>query len=119
MVKLKVDLPKGFFKEEIRDGYKISAKMKKVWAVELDMLIEFDRVCGQLGLKYFLDSGTLLGAVSNHKFVPWDDDIDVIMLRKDYDALIRKGATCFKQPYFLQCAYTDKNDFRTHAQLRT
>ena len=118
MVDLKIKLPKGFLNEEIRNGYVVSSQMKEVWAIELDLLVEFDRVCKEIGVKYFLDSGTLLGAVRHKGFIPWDDDIDVSMLREDYDRLVQRGPSLFKAPYFFQCAYTDEGYYRFHAQLR-
>ena len=114
----KINLSNDFFEEEIRYGYAIASETKKLWAVELDLLCEFDRVCKKLNLRYFLDSGTLLGAVRDGKFIPWDNDIDIVMLRKDYDILLDKGMSEFKKPYFLQSAYSDKNYIRAHAQLR-
>lgn len=118
MVKIKIDLPDSFFAEEERWGYVTPAAMKQVWAVELDLLCEFDRVCKKLGLRYFLDSGTLLGAVRDGRFIPWDDDIDVIMLREDYDRLTALGPAEFKEPMFLQNAYTDIDYRRGLSQLR-
>lgn len=118
MVDIKIELPDSFFAEEERCGYVTSAAMKQVWAVELDLLCEFDRVCKKLGLQYFLDSGTLLGAVRDGRFIPWDDDIDVIMLREDYDRFTALGPAEFKEPLFLQNAYTDVDYRRGLTQLR-
>ena len=54
----------------------------------LKLLLRFDAFCREHGLRYSLDSGTLLGAVRHKGFIPWDDDIDVSMPRPDYDRLI-------------------------------
>lgn len=106
------------FDEEERYGYITSKKMKKVWKVELDMLEEFDRVCKKYNLTYFADSGTLLGIARDNRFIPWDDDIDLVMKRKDYDKLMEIGPKEFKHPYFFQSTFTEKNFIRVHSQIR-
>ena len=108
MVDLNIKLPESFLQEEERDGYLVSAKMKELWAVQLDLLCELDRVCKKYGLKYILDFGTLLGAIRHKGYIPWDDDLDVSMLREDYDKLMEVGPKEFKHPYFLQNQITDK-----------
>ena len=118
MVKTKISFPENFFHEETRNGYTVTSEMKKVWAVELDLLSELDRVCKKLELKYFLFAGTMLGAVRDQRFIPWDDDIDVIMLREEYDKLLEFGPAEFSDPYFLQTGYTDVGYFRASSQLR-
>ena len=53
----------------------------------LKLLNKFIEVCDAHNLNWFVDSGTLLGCVRKGKMIPWDDDIDIIMPRKDYDLL--------------------------------
>ena len=61
--------------------------LKELQQILLDILVYLDKVCRENNLKYFMVDGTLLGAVRHKGFIPWDDDIDVWMPRKDYDKL--------------------------------
>ena len=74
-----------FFYDEVQDGFYIPGIMKRAWGAGLTILSEIDRICNQYDIPYYADGGTLLGAVRNGQFIPWDDDIDIMMLRKDYD----------------------------------
>ena len=109
---------KEFLNEEVRYGYTVSSTMKRVWACELNLLEEFSRVCNKHSLRFWIDSGTLLGAIRHKGFIPWDDDIDVVMLREDYDKLVSISDSEFKKPYLFQTAYNEKQFVRGHAQLR-
>lgn len=111
-------LPEGFLSEEVRCNYLVSAKMKKAWAIEMELLEVFMQVCEKHGLRYFVDAGTLIGAVRHQGFIPWDDDVDVVMPREDYDKLFEVAREEFKHPYFFQTALTEDKFYRTHAQLR-
>lgn len=64
--------------------------LDEIKAIELDILVNFDEYCKKQGLYYTLAGGTLLGAVRHKGFIPWDDDIDVMMPRSDYNKLIEK-----------------------------
>lgn len=118
MVKLNIELPEHFLEEEVRDGYTISSEMKKVWAVELDLLNEFMRVCRKHDISFFAAGGTILGAVRHKGFIPWDDDIDLMMMRSEYKRLCKIARSEFKHPYFFQTEETDPGSYRGHAQLR-
>lgn len=118
MVNLKIKLPEGFLDEEVRDGFTVTTERKKIWAVELDLLVEALRVCNKYGLKVWADSGTMLGAVRHKGFIPWDDDIDLAISREDYEKLCEIGPREFRYPYFFQTEDTDPGAGRGHAQLR-
>ena len=115
---VKIKLPDDFFDEETRSGYTVSRQMKEVWAVELDLLSELLRVCRKHNIQISALFGTLLGAVRHQGFIPWDDDIDMGMLREDYEKLCEVAPVEFQEPYFFQTEYTDHGSLRGHAQLR-
>lgn len=118
MVDLNITLPESFLEEEVRCEYTVPVQMKKVWAVELDLVSQLVTVCQKHDLKFWADAGTLLGAVRHKGFIPWDDDMDVVMFRKDYDRLLEIAVQEFTYPYFLQTYHNQENYFRGHAQLR-
>ena len=93
--------------KEIRDGFEISTEMKRVWAVEMELLKKLLEVCRKYNLRIWAEGGTLLGAVRHKGFIPWDDDIDMAMPREDYDKLQAIAKVEFKYPFFFQSGYTD------------
>ena len=59
--------------------------LRSIQLVELEMLKEVDRICKKHKITYAIIAGTLLGAVRHGGFIPWDDDLDVAMLRPEYE----------------------------------
>ena len=74
----------------------------------LDILIEFDRICRENGIKYSLAYGTLLGAVRHKGFIPWDDDVDVMMDRENFNKFCKIQDKVIKEEYFFQSKQTEK-----------
>ena len=87
--------------------------------VELEMLIEVDRICRKNNIKYSIMYGTLLGAVRNGGFIPWDDDCDVVFKRDEYEKFFE---ACKKDldtsKFFLQEHRTDPNYLFGYGKLR-
>ncbi|MBD5540910.1 MAG: LicD family protein [Lachnospiraceae bacterium] len=80
-----MEFPKSFFEDEVRDGFYVPSMMKRAWAAQLEVLEDIEKVCRKHNIHYQADYGTLIGAIRHGGFIPWDDDMDISMLRKDYD----------------------------------
>ena len=83
----------------------------------LDILKKFDAICQKHHIPYWLDSGTLIGAVRHGGFIPWDDDIDVCVLLKDYKKLRKILVKELSTPYLFQDSKTDKTFHRAWARI--
>ena len=92
--------------------------LKKLHVVEIDILKEIDRICKKYNIKYFLCGGSLLGSIRHEGFIPWDDDIDIGMIREDYE----KFKTAFikekESEYFLHTYDSDKNYWLPFMKVR-
>lgn len=81
--------------------------LREAQLMMLDILVEFDRVCKKNNLVYWIDFGTLLGAVRHKGFIPWDDDIDLSMPSKDYKIFKEIAPRELKPEYILQTEKTE------------
>lgn len=84
----------------------------------LEMLQFIDSVCQKHGIRYWLCSGTLLGAVRHGGFIPWDDDVDIEMLKEDYEKFIKAMLLEQHEKYILQNHITDETFFFPYGKLR-
>lgn len=92
--------------------------LKKVQPVLLEMLREIDRVCKENDISYFLYRGTFLGAVRHQGFIPWDDDLDVAMLREDYEKFCCVAPDRLDPGYTFQTWHTDPEYAHPFGKLR-
>jgi len=85
-------------------------QLRKMQLLELDMVKELDRVCRKHNIFYSIDGGTLLGAVRHKGFIPWDDDMDIVMLREEYEKFKKVASEMNPDICFFQDHSTD-NDY--------
>lgn len=96
----------------------MSALIDRIHRVELGNLAKFTQLCAQLELPYLLLGGSLLGAIRHQGFIPWDDDVDVGLLRADYDRLLAAAPPLLADShYFLQTPNSDPNYALSYAKL--
>ena len=83
----------------------------------IDIMDEVDRICAVNNLKYYLIGGTLLGAVRHQGFIPWDDDLDIAMPRKDFDNFVSVAQTALLSRYELQWITTNPEYWQVFAKV--
>ncbi len=92
--------------------------MNRLQTTQLEILSVFDRICRSLDIPYFLVCGSALGAAKYEGFIPWDDDLDVGMLRADYERFLKEAPALLPEHLFLQSAETDPAFPQIYAKLR-
>ena len=87
-----------------------TGQIRDIQLANLALLKELDYVCKQAGLKYWLDGGTMLGAIRHKGYIPWDDDIDTAMMREDYNQIIEAFKKYSRNPDIFADYYRDKTN---------
>ena len=95
-----------------------AGRLDAIQKMQLSYLLEVDRICKKHNIKYFLGGGTLLGAIRHQGFIPWDDDSDIMMLRRDYDKFAAIAQSELPAGMTFQSRKTDKNCFYEFNKLR-
>ena len=111
----------SFFNEEYRialDQRVYSGKLNLIRKLELEILREVDKICKKYNIKYFLVGGSLLGAVRHNGFIPWDDDLDIGMLRSDYEKFRKVCSNELPAQYSYQSYKNEKNSHYIFDKIR-
>lgn len=83
-----LSFPHAYFEDEVREDFFVPNMMKRFWAAQLKVLQSFSEVCAKYDIPWYAGEGTLLGAVRHKGYIPWDDDIDLYMMRDDFPRFI-------------------------------
>lgn len=91
--------------------------LKKLHRELLEIMLEIDRICSANGLKYYLIGGTLLGAIRHKGFIPWDDDLDIVMPRDDFEKFVIITRSDLESKYELQWITTNAEYWQVFAKV--
>lgn len=108
-----------FNNDELRAKYNPEGSpIRKAQLRMLEILVEVDKICRRHNITYWLSCGSMLGAVRHKGFIPWDDDLDIELLKPDYDKLLKILQDELPDNLALQTRATDKNYFFFYAKVR-
>ena len=113
-----IPFERSFFLGEERDGFYVKPMMKCMWAAEMEVLSEINQICINHNLQWFAHWGTLLGAARHKGFIPWDDDLDICMLRSDYNKFIHFAQSELPAGFRLYSPYTSDDWDQPHCLVK-
>lgn len=112
-------MPHSFDPQELKERFNPEGSLlRKQQHRMTELLLAVDRVCRRHNISYWLSSGTLLGAVRHGGYIPWDDDLDIEMLRPDYERLLQVLPDELPEGMVLQTDETDPGYFFMFAKVR-
>ena len=111
-------MPKKISFDAINDEKYDPNDLRKLQKVLIEMLDEVVRICNKHHLRYFITGGTCLGAIRHHGFIPWDDDVDIVMPREDYEKFLLIARDEIDDQYFLDYYKTNKDNHFTFTKIR-
>lgn len=113
-----MNIEKTFLEDEVRLGFYIPSAVKQAWATELEVLRVVDEICSKYNIRYFADWGTLLGAVRHGGFIPWDDDLDIVMMREDYNRFLELSGEALPEGYAVHTYRNEEGFDQFHAVVQ-
>lgn len=91
-------------------------EIRALQAKELEILKYVANICKENNLKFFMCGGTCIGTIRHHGFIPWDDDVDIFMLREDYEKIYRNWTEYSKDPKYAICRSDESHNYH-HAAM--
>jgi len=112
-----IEFDSDFFLGETRDGFYIEPMMKCAWAAQMEVLQVVQQICRKYDIQWFVSDGTLLGTIRHHGYIPWDDDLDICMLRKDYERFLALAPAELTGEYLINSPYSREDYDVTFARI--
>ncbi len=110
----RLSFEKTYFEDKESSGFYVPEMMKRAWAAHLKILDELKILFDKYNLRYYADFGTLLGAIRHNGYIPWDDDLDISMPRKDFNILL-EHADEIGGGLFIRSIYNTETYYNFHA----
>ena len=109
-----LELQEGFLEPEIRDGFFVDATMKSMWAADMEVVARISAVCEKYNIQWYAAYGTLLGAIRHEGYVPWDDDMDIWIMREGYNRLMEVLPKELPEGYVVQSVFSENGYDQFH-----